>query len=1088
MLKFYLDNKEVQINSNAVFTKTLDNTLDSGSVELAFNEDASPVKPNTNFIVKNTENTDEWCFIVASDSVEVVQRGNGNKKATLYKHTLTLTEKPSKLQSHLMRNSTFAYFNRDAHIKCNFLTFSNFDTTTGEFDNTARLAYCDSNSTAHYMAFSPRVSVPSINNYEKAKLSIKIYTNVFDNCQTSGYLDEPKGWELNNYEYKSMTLALLKKWKEDGSVATNYQAIELNITQEDINRGYVDIVLSSDKMQELFSDLNETSVISLLPYNYVSGGYNLVSNFGLRTPSKQSVNRAPAGVALIQCDFQLIAKTRTLYDVLETLQKQSLKYYNSHNHATTFEMPSRTSEKGLILDSIEAPDYSFSGETLFECISDVLNYIDAVPVIDENNVLSFEYLNKLDNDLGSGTPIDFLKNKIVDKTSRISNENYVNDLYSEFQKAKETKVHYYPSKTSFKRTINNGYGLISGSNTLKADTDFPIDYIDHFYCYYGATHFKMHIKSIAYIQESTPWTFADLEMPKEIKYIDINDAIYSNDLYQSLSSTTESLHYFPCKQNTLKYTKGAKDIDLCGIGKIDGVGGDYAIIYYAVNCCFAREFGFGNTDSYNYDIQRLLTETTDQAYFVIDNTNTNSNNEYLTNLYFRVEYHAIYNGQTSAVSNENKYNGETYVSSNYNNPDLSKMLLNLQGVARQIGNEELNVSLPVDKWEQRIKPGSFFDKSGARYVANVIQTVFMGGKNYNNAENKVFQNVQFTKNFNSINNYVSLDKEKRYYEVSTELTQKGYQNLIEYIYFSTSGVITSSTSYINSINQKALMGATISNLMTAKRITTLDSLPYYAIYRAHIQTYTNEDEKTAFNLATINDLNEFTLRSCDAYLHTYGGGNTLNFEVMFDGDINAASRIEYGTNAISKPTLYSNDGFIEKFNIYFDHTSDDITETEHYPLSSNESYLIAIENYKYYKRPSEIFVTNFQIAMLPYTNDIIIGQSFLKDNAILGNEQPILTLYYSTDEEYNIFDKLAKGTTSNTIANNIVITYENVNKTIGTLSVFVGYKITITFGISITCESFALCDYNKNIYLAFNKQLTNATNFVFYVFSSRFKL
>ena len=173
-----------------------------------------------------------------------------------------------------------------------------------------------------------------------------------------------------------------------------------------------------------------------------------------------------------ECNLVIETYYYSLLDVLTILRNQNNKVYNgSSNRINAYNLPNSGAQFETLRDTV-APELTFSIENLWSCVADVLKYIDAIPTLDENGYLGFEYLNDYARE-----PITLKK---VDEKSSLSNEYYTNSLIANYQNAKQDNPITYPANNIFKRVAVKNYGVPT-LDDYELRTDKPIDYLDHFF-------------------------------------------------------------------------------------------------------------------------------------------------------------------------------------------------------------------------------------------------------------------------------------------------------------------------------------------------------------------------------------------------------------------------------------------------------------------------------------------------------------------------------------------------------------------------------------------------------------------------------
>lgn len=720
-------------------------------------------------------------------------------------------------------------------------------------------------------------------------------------------------------------------------------------------------------------------------------------------------------------------------------------------------------EHAQVLMETIAPEFNFTGVDLFTAVSQVLSYIDAFPVLRSDGVLDFEYLNDLSNE-----EIDDLE--MVDRKVSLNETNFSNRLVANYQNAKQETAINYPGKNLYRKIGASNYGVVD-KNDYWFITDKTIDYID-----------KLIIKH----QENTNWNFSNLYFQSDATvlhslyfenfpietYIDITAAVYEKEIYESLPYEYANSS-FPNRNNTLYYSKGDNKIYAGITGEIT-YQGQHDVLEYAMRYCLLREYGFGTEyDMYNFDLFEYPTD-------------------FKKNCKYNVSYHAIFDGRISQESTSNKYEGETTVAQENSGVELNRMGNNMQGLIAKLGNEQLTITMPITEMKDRVKVGTLWvDEQGSKWFVNQVKTEFTTSKD------KVIINATLTKDFNMISQFTRLNQEKRFYEISTKLTSKGYENLNEFIYFTNREL-----SDISTLAGRAAMTTDFYLLLLSN---TLIGTNVLALAGDDLEKSTKLVEYVECGCKETSESETAILSAIP--IHTYGSGNSICFEMGFESPINAGNRV---VNNVNRTTLYTNDsGFADNVSLtawtYKDEPRELDDNFPRYENISSKIALFSISNFYYYKKPNEILHVNYSVNFLPYfakttdalgTNsyvydEIYFGDEFVNNNAIIpnskkGNDVPLrkLYVYRSTTERYSIVDTKALGTRFTNPAN-IIINIQALSN-----NAFKGEIICkdSTTNISLVgYKSWCIADEDGNIYIAVNTSANSYDYAKIDWFSSRFR-
>lgn len=600
---------------------------------------------------------------------------------------------------------------------------------------------------------------------------------------------------------------------------------------------------------------------------------------------------------------KLVADTYyySLLDIVEQIRQQTRKYYNSHGNNPLFDLTT-DSDKLAVLRNTIAPEISFTGVDVYTALYQLFSYIDAVPTIDSDGKLTFDYLNN-----NNQSSIQITKS---DEKISLTDQNYTNKLVAVYQKGKQDNAIIVPAKNKTARIGTKGYGVPS-SNDYVIKLPKPIDYLDKVIIDTNAT-WKVNFN--LYLDYEYPSDRIFFEAV-EISYgnsLDITDQIIETQLYETLGVYSDNYDAYQQRNNCLTFSKGSKEIDF--LGNCENTQLQEEKWKWAINS--ANRFLLGvpinseKTDGYNGFVSAFGTF-----------------NKF--NIKYNVEYHAIFDGKVEQVSSTNKYEGETYVNQETSNVSLNRMGNNLQGLIAKLGNEVENITLGVSSYGSRMKAGSLWvDDDGNRFIANVVRTTF------STSEDNVIVEAEFTKNFNMLSQYTKIDQEKRFYEISPSITNKGYDNITEYLLFTYDSSLSVS-SYESALTETALHTIIEKTLLNSGTYKTLD----YATFQA----FTHE-----------NDTNPTYSDHIVVPMHIYGSGNSLCFEMDFDNSINAGDRLTGSSNLYTKTTLYTEaNGFADRVKVVGRNSTNDGYFGENYPAVpysavSGDTEMFDID-YKYFK-------------------------------------------------------------------------------------------------------------------------------------------
>lgn len=1019
-LSFYLNeinnNNKINVQTNASFTSKVGD-FDVGTLAIEWKRTKNKIVPFTKLFIVDDTNNDIWCFVVLSDDVEVVKK----TPDVLYVHNLTVIQNTYELTTHLVRNSVFTqpFSSKKAKLKavgssivdCTGLPNSYYSYS---HEQDIYIAYDLSNS--KYAYYHEKTLIDQREKVKRIYIDIKTLTSAFMNCSITAdrfLLGDNRAYEENFYEILNFTI---NKYSEDDTLinsinvtANNGQKIvEISNTNNFFEKGYkYELVFNSNQILKINQYSSSTQ--------FFVGVY----------PDEGETWKVPSIQTIFDCTLVIETYYYSLQDVLHILNIQCKKIYNGQASHDSFYLIDDDS----VLKTTIAPDLSFSSEDLWSCVADTLKYIDAIPLLDENNNLTYEYLNDYSRD-----NIEFDK---TDEKSSLNNQYYTNSLVANYQNAKQENAIVYPGENVFKRVSSKSYG-VPGNNDYEMRVDKPIDYIDRVYL--------LLENNETWDCEAEFWTLATLynnltkidfktKLPNNI--LDLSDAIYEQSIYSLLDYGDENAAT-PNQLNTLYYVRNSNSIYLGGIRE-NGTNFKYEV--YKKACVLVMRYIFGIPEA-GIGLQTYI----------------NGNIlPYIYNLQYCIKYHAVFNGRASQESTINKHYGETYTTQEQGGVNLNRMGNNMQGLIARLGNETESITIPVTDYGSRIKKGSLWvDDDGKKYIANSVKTTF------STSSQKVIVEAQFSRNFNLISQFTKVDQEKRFYDINNNLISKGYENIVEYLYFSTKGDVTSETTAFSEIGIDYVLANNFRDSPSRKADI------------AAIDTFEFETDITP------------VIRDTYIPFHVYGLGNSICFEMGYESAINAGDRlVDKDGKLLNETNLYTvQNGFADKVNlkIYARSDNSSIYATEDFPnmatLLSNisKTAIVDIRSYLYFKKPNEILHVNYSLAFMPKPDEeIFFGDTLINRNQIIreiSDNNPTKTFYlYAGNEQYSIIDNKVLNTHTN---------YGTVTFSYTRSGSYGNMTFTLDSGEVENAKAWAISDENGNIYFAANEKLKNRTSVTLY--------
>lgn len=1033
--KFYVNNVEKNVETNASFRSTQDESLDDGSLVLEWVDSEETIKPRTPVAIKefnnNNELIHEWNFIVLSDDVEPVDKANG-----YFSHRLTVVQNTHELSHRLLRNSVFQ---QPLEEKQALTYVRGYLLVTATSNGSGGYNFSKSNLNL------PKHKVGSTyqdNIYRKDLIYIesreKINTIFLDvNTYCLHYNDINFGVTTGGYQanvgWNAMASADDKKWMRNRHFAFN-MILEYRSNSSSADPDYTQTITINAGNSDNFTKTQQLA--SSFFTNHGAGWYSLaldtsnLPNFNLSAdeinfdvpnnhfPDTPVVD-VPYPNILIMMDIKLRIDTYyyTLYDILDSVKKQSVKKLNNIDRMSAPYSLSETSD----LKSIIAPDMNFNGLSVFDAVTQVFNYIDAVPVIyptktinnvSYTNLLDYEFLNEFN---GETLPSDY---KFADKKTRIEDKYYDNQIITQYRNAKQPTSIDYPAKDRYKKLEANVYGVVDSISAYKITTDKPIEKVNklniilptgNIFSYRFPIYYQFQRSGETYtVTDAYFGGGSGSQFSLPYVALDIAPILVESSIYRALPVGQPSAETRN-KNNTLMFVKGTNYIP---IGTYQELGYTSINLADAINKLVQETFGFKND---------IVFSGTYGQYNLHD-------------VYYSIEYVASFEGQTMVESPENKKEGQFVVAQNSSSTALNKMGSNMLGFISKSGNESKAISMSLTTYDSRLTKGSIWvDSNNNRWIANTIKISFT-------TSNQIITEVEFVKNFNMISQRTQVDEEIKYTALNYSLLNKGFENVNEYLYFS--------ANYINDYD-------------TAFNDTMVEAL-FKGTFNADIsQAYPGD---CAIQLDTNT--------ACFIPMHIYGTGNIINFEINYEDSKQAGMYLDTSNGINGKAVLYTEDGFGDNLNVYvYKQQTNGVLQYSNYPIFNGTDHTTLFSyNYKYYKRENEILSFNYGIALMAYPGEeIYFGEEFISQNYLIPNNKYFesnnrkLYFFISQEEKYGVNDKKALGDRQS----NLNVTVNMTNKTI---------TIEADWGYYANAISWCIADENDNIYIAANQELTAANS------------
>ena len=1007
-LEFRLNGTQIYPIVNSTINERV-GTFSDGTLPLELNNVESAFLPMSSLTITDTSTNSVWNFVVVADDVERVNK----VKPFLYRHNLTIRSGIYQATKHLLRNTIFSQPPRKMKS-----TFNQLVAFNGAYLSSTPFFYPETESgKQNYVSTSIKLNSRS----KISRAIVRCETEIWSYANSSDR-STPVAHDINSHHSIAATIR-----RYDDGVYAGSQSIDFMSGATEFNPTV------NDPMWRNISNNTELEVIL-----NISSGCKF-------NPSSNSY--AGGAIAIVRLTLEIETYYYSMFDICDILYKQSKKEYNydSTNELPFLEMTD--TDKKNELKSIIAPEISFNGSTYYDALYQLLSYIDAVPVVDSNNHLSFEYLNNYD----ANNIID-VDNQRADERKSINDEYYTNKLVTTYQNARQENAITYPSGKKFVRVNTKSVGIPNQADYI-LKTQKPIDYVESVILKTGSLYFDI---DFYWTDNGSHYdiTYGGITVTK----LDVANRVLEISAYESLNDNREYYDETFLLCNCLCYTRGTDYIDLLNKSALTYLS--HEIYKYVIMAELKFYFGVPSDSLIaKYDGDKVVDIP----------TNVEGQIAKKQELYYQITYYGLFDGRVEQASPINRYDGETYANQENAQASLNRMGNNLQGLIAKVGNETDNVTFDVSSYGSRVKVGSIWvTDDNEKYIANVVQTTFSTDLN------KVIVNAQFTKNFNLLSQYTKIDQQKRFYEISNQLTSKGYENITEYIYFCYEDrklgtlLVNYLASAIKNISTEPFLRTLIFDTLNGTR--TYNYTVDYATFRPI--TYESE-----YNFA----INKYIYLP----IHTYGCGNSICFEMDFDSVINSMNHLVGDGNGdnphYTKTALYTEkNGFADKMEIKIVNESLSVNYSEDFPYIDNVDgdSVIQLDDLHYYKKPNEIFHLNYALAFLSANeNEFFFGDRFINNNAIIPNA--ILShqvKFYYGNNIYSIIDN--KNLNSNTVSHTLAV----INDTESGAKFL---EVTISLQSPITCKSWALVDENNNVLIASNKEFTNETEIIFYVIPRR---
>jgi hypothetical protein len=1041
-MKFYIYQNSSWVQKKANLTATAtdvkDETLDTASVTLMFDERKDPYKARSLCKIYYSDDDIDY-YHIALDNVEVQ-----TLSPLTYKHTLSLVQTTRKLSHHILPNCKIekpregagsTYFANEnvlcvAHYwgdACDpsltgqgLRAWDGFTTRCGvSISNPASYRSTDAIMspywgeclawTNHSTASSARVKINFTALYatgsaqgEPTNVSVSYLTR---QLASPSWLTPYIRVYWTRVNVNSLFYGQTIKDSDFEVIAK----IPMNSSSSRVKWGgeeYAYIDLTADEiakmnaktsgyiMCDIVSEVTGTLPNAFYGYNDDGTTYEMKATFDrLFVDKSEFTNNGIQCVwskVRLEVTYQTISLYGALLKIVERYQCNLLGdeidgHTEECQNAPLYRLPSSGDDYDT-LTKTASPEFQFNGCTVFEAVSQVLETIDALPRFacdDEGNLtLELEYF---EDDNVSEVPANTTWTSYVSNDSEQKKDN---GIVTNFQSA-ET-LNYFPCKPTWRSWPNytrarvKDYG-VPELTSFGLIVDKPIKSIKELWVQCTCT-FNYIYADTETTQEwgEYDWTYGQksFALPIEISSFIFEEAVYSSALAQNGSYPHVDNHITRLQMNCIKYRKGGTAIDV-GVKASDNWNNAYNTFWKTLDDAVNRTRGiYGQNQQTASSTSPLATVN---WYASIAKPTQND----FKNVFFWCAYVSDHSGRLIVQSPFDKENGEFNASTSSSSPDLGKLGLNMLGISLRSGEPTMTTSQTLTEWDKRIKIGDTFTLEGDYWVATKAQYTLIGSGDFKNV---IKGTIEFTKNFNGLSKRISINQQTRLYNIDRSISCLCEVNPTQYVYFeplaygdtpegmNEQGFISLFTPFYDRLPNILMRPFTASKGDGNAQYQSVD----YAIYQR-----SEEINKGIFIPVT-----------------TYGAGNCICFETKFNDPVSAGIAMYTGSAgenlkwwaSSSYATAWNNtyyygsdvkytddEGYQKSFTIYYytANTGGLFEDSNDFPLVSDvghSGYKLGQIDLTFDKSPNEIVAVNMELALLSRyhkpNNEVFINKRY----------------------------------------------------------------------------------------------------------------
>ena len=680
------------------------------------------------------------------------------------------------------------------------------------------------------------------------------------------------------------------------------------------------------------------------------------------------------------------------------------------------------------LDDIELPQLFLKELTLREALNVVGTVINAIPRLEGNDELSFDYFNYVKSLLTNIKTVEYGSSQDIDLYTT-SIESYVRNAIMEDRPDQATT--FFPSKTEYIHIT--GSTILETTEDVYFQTEFDISNLLN--AYVIATVTFTHVVGVDEIPIETT-----VEMP-------IKNFILEKKRYDLLTDEFSSATYIT-KRNAMCFEYGDNKIRNA-FKSWQSYLGHTGSVYDAI--CLHATQRFEGQHSYA-GAGLSFKDIYGNTYNGMGGTIAWETYTVLQEAHIRVEYIPIIESRVKVEREDiSTINKDTNLLSNQQDQTISLdyYLNNLNGIIQRSGNDNLTLHVTTTTLDDIIEMGDYFvDENGKDiYICEVSEITCFN--------DFVLGKYQFTKNFNRLSEFIGLNNEIRQYEIPVE--GKTFERNLHY------------SEYVE-LDFEPNNEETIINLLG--KTTVLNCFDYKTGY-----------DKPVTSARFIPIVGDETPLYC--VVSSNGDYNTLLFSFGFINNQLAGNKLEeVSSKWTQKPVRYTNNlGELDNFKFtlvndapYTSYVSPTVIlqRIRNFPTSDRTgNVLFGSPNMFVWKDPSEVLKVTFQLTFVPnYTQygKIIVGRYLARNNNLVTqytSDNPVkngLILYASTTENYGKFENTKVKGSATALIFEIDDGFDAVTET-NTFSL----QIDNTLGTLENYKSWAIGDASGKLYLAVNQ-------------------